>query len=782
MSGLLVRTCLSLLLVSAWWARAIAGPVSVTVLDADSGQPVAGAVVAAPSLPGAQQTDANGRAFLTLPSGAHDLTARCLGYAPFRRHLVLPEGPVALTLRLTPSAFELPSTEVRATRQVPEAGHLPLPIAVIRQCPDPSPDPVRFVKILPGVSSGNDQSSAYRFHGGAPGDNLLRLNGIELVTPLQVRHGLTEALSLVNPDLLDQADFYAGHVPVRYGDRLGAVLDAWYRRPTRGPGASFHLSTVQQSLAIQHRSGRHWQVLSGWRRADLGRLASGLQVSGRYRPRCWDGQTLLVWTSESRTEVALFGAHLHARYALAPTAQTLLYNCGFIGCDRFSGEGQGEESFGFDTSLLGLRTTRHYPRGEIVAFASLQRHQEQEDTDLAYLLRWQPKTAPMPSTAQIRSTEQYISDFEVWRGQAGVQLRLDHGIRTWEAGLGWLMTDIEGWTAGISRIASATGVDTLAEVAYEVARQPTDLYLYGQCRVLLGPVTLTPAMRVSRFGATGSAAILPRCAAEWMVRQGWTLGVAVDRQAQAPQFGELAAAEPGAHIQAQQAKQATFWLDGYVHPALAWRTEAHYRTLSHLMPYAVDDVRVVYSGRSDARGRSYGWTTAFRGQLGPATGMLSYSYLVAREDLTGDGRGEVPGPGDQRHTFSCYLEDSMSPLRWGACVESRCHLRVLYGSGYPFTPKVPDPHADQTLGLVNGERHSRGGGFYMRCDVGLTQILNLAGHHWQLRQEIANLFDQYNAVSRTYLPMPTGWPVELRRSLGRRVYNLSVSTSFGAAR
>jgi hypothetical protein len=122
----------------------------------------------------------------------------------------------------------------------------------------------------------------------------------------------------------------------------------------------------------------------------------------------------------------------------------------------------------------------------------------------------------------------------------------------------------------------------------------------------------------------------------------------------------------------------------------------------------------------------------------------------------------------------------MSPLRWGACLESRCHLRLLYGSGYPFTPKVPQRQPDQSLGLADGERHSRRGGAYVRCDVGLTQTLGLGGRRWHVREEIANLFDQYNVVGRTYLPMPTGAPVELRRSLGRRVYNLSVSTSFGA--
>jgi hypothetical protein len=652
LDNLLARACRSLFVVAIVTRAAVGAQVTVTVLDAESSEPVAGAALVVQDSLVVQTTNAQGQADLVLPAGAYYLTTQCLGYALLRHPLVVHDRTAALTLRLVPLVVEVPGTEVRAPREVPAAGHVPLPVAMVRQCPDPSPDPLRFVKILPGVSSGNDQSSTYRVHGGAPSDNLVSLNGLELLVPLQARHGLAESFSLINPDLLRQADFYAGYVPVRYGDRVGSVLDAWYRPPDAGPGTEIDLGTVQQSLTAHARLSPRWRLVSGLRRVDLGRLASGLQVTGQYEPRGWDWQTLLVWNPAPRTQVSLLSAVLRSHFVLTPTSQTLLYNCGFAGCDRFYGEGEGDESYRLDTDLLGLRAARQYQHGEAVAFASVQRHDEQEDTDVAYVLRWQPKSARTPSTAGVRSVEQYLSRLRVWRGQAGVQLRLDRDQRTWEAGLGAVTTDTEGHANGLSQVISTQGAYALAYVGYQVDQCPTDLYLYGQCRVPAGRVTVTPAVRVSRFGATGQTAVLPRGSAECAVGRGWTLGAAAGRQAQPPQYGELAAAEPGARLQAQQVDQASIWVDGQIHPALAWRSEVYYRLLRHLMPYAVDDVRVSYSGRSDARGRAWGWTTLFRGQLGPATGMISYTYLVAREDLADDGLGEMPAPGDQRHTLS----------------------------------------------------------------------------------------------------------------------------------
>ena len=81
-----------------------------------------------------------------------------------------------------------------------------------------------------------------------------------------------------------------------------------------------------------------------------------------------------------------------------------------------------------------------------------------------------------------------------------------------------------------------------------------------------------------------------------------------------------------------------------------------------------------------------------RGQLGRVTGIAGYSYLVAREDIEGDGRGYMPRPTDQRHTFSAYIEDRMR-VNWKWLEASRLHLRLLGGSGFPFTPRLKAPLA-----------------------------------------------------------------------------------------
>ena len=199
-----------------------------------------------------------------------------------------------------------------------------------------------------------------------------------------------------------------------------------------------------------------------------------------------------------------------------------------------------------------------------------------------------------------------------------------------------------------------------------------------------------------------------------------------------------------------------------------------------MISYQIDDLRMRYSGENDSKGRVFGVNSKLRGKLDSLIGIVSYGYLLARENIIGDGHAYLPRANDQRHTLSMYLEDRMfldfSRVRF--LDYSRFHIRVLYGSGFPHTPKVVAIAEDGRPQLTDGPRNSVRDRPYFRFDVGMTQSTSLWRKTLHLREEIANVFDQYNVLGYSYLPSPSGKPIELRRSLGRRVYNVSVSVEF----
>jgi len=211
---------------------------------------------------------------------------------------------------------------------------------------------------------------------------------------------------------------------------------------------------------------------------------------------------------------------------------------------------------------------------------------------------------------------------------------------------------------------------------------------------------------------------------------------------------------------------------------LRWRATGFYRYLWDQVSYSIDDVEMRYSGRNDSQARVVGADVMARGQIGAAVGTLSYSWLKAREDLEGDGMGWVPRATDQHHTVAAYLEDRMD-LRVTWMRASRFHIRLLYGSGFPFTPQVPERDAaGYVVGLSSGPRHSVRAGPYYRIDIGMTQVFRVGGLEITVREEVANLFDELNAVGYRQFPAPDGKVALLSRGLGRRVYNGEVRLAF----
>lgn len=88
-----------------------------------------------------------------------------------------------------------------------------------------SPDLIKTLQMLPGVSSGSELGSGMYVRGGDGSDNLYLLDGVPMY---QVSH-LVGLFSSFNSDVIDHADFYKGGFPARFGGRLSSVVDVGVR-------------------------------------------------------------------------------------------------------------------------------------------------------------------------------------------------------------------------------------------------------------------------------------------------------------------------------------------------------------------------------------------------------------------------------------------------------------------------------------------------------------------------------------------------------------------------
>ena len=88
-----------------------------------------------------------------------------------------------------------------------------------------SPDVIKILQNIPGVTGGTELMSGLHVYGGDGNDNLFLLDGVPMY---QVSH-LAGLFSSFNADMIDNVDFYKSGFPARYGGRMSSVVDVTTR-------------------------------------------------------------------------------------------------------------------------------------------------------------------------------------------------------------------------------------------------------------------------------------------------------------------------------------------------------------------------------------------------------------------------------------------------------------------------------------------------------------------------------------------------------------------------
>jgi hypothetical protein len=136
---------------------------------------------------------------------------------------------------------------------------------------------------------------------------------------------------------------------------------------------------------------------------------------------------------------------------------------------------------------------------------------------------------------------------------------------------------------------------------------------------------------------------------------------------------------------------------------------------------------------------------------------------------------------DQRHTFSAFVQDYVpGDDTW------KLHMRLLYGSGFPYTPPVPGPREGvEGTTQLPGPRMAGRLTAYRRMDLGATKRLTLtdegvAGRPvtLDLTVELLNVFDMDNTVTFFWSATDEGQWRRVPRRLTPRTLNARLRLAF----
>ena len=139
--------------------------------------------------------------------------------------------------------------------------------------------------------------------------------------------------------------------------------------------------------------------------------------------------------------------------------------------------------------------------------------------------------------------------------------------------------------------------------------------------------------------------------------------------------------------------------------------EAYYKHLSNLIPYNIDNVRVVYYGGNIAKGYATGLDLKLYGEFVPGTdSWISVGVMKTAEKIKspeGVWSDYLPRPTDQRLNLSIFFSDYFPNTdRW------KVTLKGHYAGGLPFGP----PHSGREKQVFRMSS-------YRRVDLGISYRL-----------------------------------------------------------
>lgn len=730
-----------------------------------------------------------------------------IGYQEVNRTLIDASGDVTLNVRMSENTHELGEVEViDFKKQTNQMQHLDGSIS--RLSPDVNGGSVEsLLTTMAGVNSTNEMSSQYSVRGGAYDENSVYINGVEVYRPQLISSGQQEGLSIINPDMVDAIGFSTGGFEAEYGDKMSSVLDITYREPESLEG-SVSLSLMGASVTFGQSSSRFSQ-LHGFRYKRNNSLLSSLETKGEYDPNFIDYQTNLNFKLNNKFKASFLGNISINNYNFTPTSRTTNFGTS-TDAKQFKVFFDGHEKDRFETYFGALNLTyRHSANSDLSLLASAYLTNELVAYDISgeYWLDQAGTTGGGDSGSAIG-------------GELGVGRYLEHARNRLE--LSVFSLGLKGHTT-LRNHNLTYGVNFNHETVYERAREyelrdsagftlPSNgqdiqmiynltsrqdnssnkfsLFLQDTYRLNAssGYFSINGGIRYTYWDFNKESLISPRANVAFVPERNnnWTFRFATGLYYQSPLYKEYRMPVTGdngnvtitlnKNIKAQQSIHfilgSDFTFRAFNRP-FKLSAEAYYKKLNNLIPYEIDNLKLVYSGKNETEGYTYGLDMKLFGQFVPGTdSWLSFSLMKTNENLNGVN---VPRPTDQRYSFALFFTDYFPKFP-----KLKFSLRGIFSDGLPTTA----PHSSRDKSYFRAPA-------YKRVDVGLSYALlsplgegeSKTGLHRYFKSiwlgvDCFNLLDISNVSSYYWVTDVNDIQYAVPNYLTRRQFNVRLTVEF----
>lgn len=717
-----------------------------------------------------------------------------IGYKAKTRVLRRPRGKQTLQIVLHSDENQL--GEVTITGKKIETGQMEdISKDHLKSLPSASGNAVEeLIQSQAGVSTHSELSSQYNVRGGSFDENSVYIDNVEIYRPFLVRSGQQEGISVINPDMVEKISFSTGGYEARYGDKMSSALNIKYRKPKKFEAtASASMLGASAFIGVSNKKVS-WS--NGFRYKTTKHLLGSMDTKGEYSPTFIDYQTYLTYTPNKRWEIKLLGNISDNHYNFTPEDRETKFGT-MENVKAFQVYFDGQEKDVFRTFFGAVGITRNF--GEktslsLIASAFNTREQEKYDIQGQYWLTQTETSENLGVGTYFQHARNYLKAHVESAKLLFKTKYKKHDIegaftfkkeKITENSVEYEMRDSSNYSVphtgkDLYMIYSMRAKNVLDANRIEAYVQDAFRFTSNNEKTLY---TLNYGVRLSHWSYTKETIVSPRVSLGIIpaFNENITMRFATGLYYQAPFFKELrdTTTQNGITYASLNSKaksqRSIHFIAGFDYRfrmnnrSFKFTAEAYYKALGNLVPYSVNNVKVVYYGSNESSGHAAGIDLKLYGEFVPGTdSWLSLSLMNTSMKLNGKS---IPLPTDQRYAINLFFTDYFPGTdRW------KMSLKLALADGLPFSA----PHQELESNVLRAPA-------YKRADIGLSyRLLNNEGKqrkHIQLRNvwlgaECLNLFGINNVNSYYWITDVTGGQYAVPNYLTGRQINFRVTVDF----
>lgn len=654
-----------------------------------------------------------------------------VGYKTKTRVLRRPKGKQTLQIQLFDDNQLSEVTVVERRRQTGTTEQLD--VKNIKSTPSVTGNAVEeLIQSQAGVSTHSELSSQYNVRGGSFDENSVYINDVEIYRPFLVRSGQQEGLSIINPDMVKSIGFSTGGFEAKYGDKMSSALDITYKRPSKFE-ANINASLLGASAYVGFSTKKiSWS--NGLRYKTNRYLLGSLDTKGEYKPNFLDYQTYFVYQPNKRWSIEFIGDISENHYNFDPEDRETKFGT-MENVKSFKVYFDGWEKDIFRTYFGTMNISYNFSdktKLSLIGSAFHTNEQERYDIQGQYWLTQTETSENLGVGTYMEHARNYLKanvkslklafyhKSKKHDIQAGLTYKIEHIS---EKSKEYEMRDSSGYNiphdgANLKLIYSLNAKNTLDANRLETYIQDTYKFTSKGEHAFF---TLNYGIRFSHWNFNKESLFSPRASLTIVpaFNHDVTFRFATGLYYQAPFFKELrdtttidgtTYATLNDKIKSQR---SIHFIAGYDYRfkinkrPFKFTAEAYYKALSNIVPYTVNNVKIVYDASEQCSGHAAGVDFKLYGEFVPGTdSWVSLSLMDTKLNIRGKS---IPMPSDQRYSLNLFFTDYFPGTdRW------KMSLKLAFADGLPFGA----PHRDIS------EQPFRAPA-YKRADIGMSyRLLN----------------------------------------------------------